>query len=1585
MMKIHQFLADLSERDIKLWVDGDELRCNAPKGMLTATLIKQLQERKAEILSFLRRAEQDSDRPPIQPRPKELAGEIPLSFAQQRLWFLDQLEGPNATYNIPMAYHLSGPLNVRALEKSLSEIGRRHEALRTTFPTKDGSPVQQIASSTLLRVPVVELQAVRAEEVEIERLVTREAQQPFDLERGPLWRVTLLQLATHSHVLLLTMHHIISDGWSMALFVRELSSLYEAFSHRDASLCEGKPSPLPELAIQYADFSVWQRQWLQGEVLRKQQSYWQQQLAGAPPLLTLPTDYPRPPVQSFRGSSLSFSLPKQLSLQLQAFSVKSDATLFMTLLAGFKTLLYRYSAQEDILVGSPIANRHLKEIQPLIGFFVNTLVLRTDLSGDSTFLELLGRVRQVALEAYKYQDLPFERLLKAVKIERNQSYNPLFTVMFVLQNTPPEQMILEGLSVTPLPVENNTAKFDLLLEMQESEAGLISRWEYNRDLFEPGTIKRMSHHFQTLLEAIVINPFQPIGKLPLLLDSEQHQLLIEWNDTQANYPHAAGKCIHQLFEQQVERTPDAIAVVFGDEQLSYRELNHRANQLAHYLIGLGMGGPLGGEVLVGICIDRSIEMVVGLYAILKAGGAYVPLDPTHPPERLAFMLADAEFPLILTQANLKERLKSLSDQRLLCLDSEWALVTQMPQTNPMTEVQAKNLAYVIYTSGSTGTPKGAMNTHQAILNRLLWMQETYQLTPTDSILQKTPFSFDVSVWEFFWPLMFGASLVVARPEGHKDLAYFVDIITREQITTLHFVPSMLQLFVEAEGLHGCTSLKRVICSGEALPFDLMQRFFAKITNVELHNLYGPTEAAIDVTYWECEPESQLRIVPIGRPVANTQIYILDRYLQPVPIGVPGELHIGGVQVARGYLNRPELTREKFIPNPFAQGQLYKTGDSCRYLPDGNIEFLGRLDYQVKIRGFRIELGEIEAVLARHADIRESIVMVHEYEDRSGEKYLVAYLVPHQTAELSTYQLRDYLADKLPDYMIPATFVVLEEFPLNANGKIDRKALPAPSVASKLASGIIYVPPQSEIETILVNIWQKTLKTTPIGILDNYFALGGDSIRVIQLINDAAKYGLSMSAVNVFQHQTIRGLAQHITEFDTAAPPPLPLVELPVAWRDKLPAQVADAYPAAAMSTFMLHHYAHDEPRSAVYHLQLGYYLQDDKLSLEAFKQALRILIKRHPIMRTTFISLSQPQNMPQDDAKWSLLQLVWSDLPFEINEEDIRHLTYPEQERFIENLMQKDRKNPFDSTNVEAPLFRLWLLCRSANSFEFVMSIHHAISDGWGNVIFFKELFATYARLKQGHKVDETPMPLIHKELVAIEKEMMASTEATTFWQQQLASHQEYLLEPRSSLEELKPLVVVYSQMIDNDLIIKLQTMVQTEGVSLRALFVSAFLVLLAEPRDAASITVGLVANGRSERLSDPLNSLGLFWYFVPFCHSVQADKIKQIKSVQNQLLEIDFYAHYPLNQILADQQKTDLFYATLNFVHFHHTDHVGAQDLQIQQERYYDKFHFPLNYTIIVNPLSGEIELSVTYNQLYFSPDSVALMLDKYLANLRG
>jgi amino acid adenylation domain-containing protein len=1014
-------------------------------------------------------------------------GELPLSYAQQRLWFLYEFEADKALYNIPVRLRVKGKLEVKALEQALNKIMQRHEVLRSRVAEVEGRAIQVIEEAVELKLRVEELageQEAGAGE-SVQRWIEEEISRSFDLRQGPMLRARVLKVKEAEHVLLVTLHHIAADGWSLGVLAREMKELY-------AGYVQGKESLLPELPIQYADYAVWQREWLKGGVEKEQLGYWREQLRGMSGVLELPGAGGRA-AMGHEGGIHRFSLSAQLVKGMKELGRKAGVTQFMTLLAGLQVVLSRYSGERDIAVGTPLAGRTREETEGLIGFFVNTVVLRTEVGGEQSFEELLKGVRETALGAYVHQDIPFEKLVEELQVEREGGRSPLFQVMCVMLNDEMKaRWELRGLEVEEEVVELGREKFDLTVQFVERGGKIEGEISYRRALYERGMVERLARHLGVLLERVVEDEGKRIREQELLTEGEREQILVKWNQTGVEYGRE--RCIHELFEEQVKKTPEAPALIFGNQELTYRDLNHRANQLAHYLRDLG----ITADSLIGICMDRSVEMVIGLLAILKAGGAYVPLDPNYPAERLTYMVRDSQVEVLLTQAALMEGslLKILPANRLktICIDREQNKINQYSSTNPGVWIAPENLAYMIYTSGSTGAAKGAMNHHGAIRNRLLWMQEAYCLKADDRVLQKTPFSFDVSVWEFFWPLMVGAVLVVARPEGHRDPNYLVDTIARHRITTIHFVPSMLEIFLQQPEAGRCPSLRRVICSGEALSPELSKKFFSQC-HAELHNLYGPTEAAVDVTFWECRRGQMERSIPIGWPIANIQMHVLDDDLRPVPVGVVGEIHIAGEGLGRGYWNRPELTALKFIPNPFTnQGgqRMYRTGDKGRYREDGALEFLGRLDHQVKIRGFRVELGEIETVLAQHAEVAQAVVIMRD--ERPGLKQLVAYVVCAESASVSPAELRSYLNDRLPDYMVPAAIVRLPELPLMANGKLDRSALPAPEFSHRVSRS-----PRTPEEEIIAALFANVLGLEQVSIDDNFFQIGGHSMLAMLLV------------------------------------------------------------------------------------------------------------------------------------------------------------------------------------------------------------------------------------------------------------------------------------------------------------------------------------------------------------------------------------------------------------------------------------------------------------------------------------------------------
>ncbi|HEY2389798.1 MAG TPA: amino acid adenylation domain-containing protein, partial [Candidatus Angelobacter sp.] len=1040
-------------------------------------------------------------------------GALPLSHAQQRLWILEQLDPENAAYNIPVVLKMSGQLNIPALEQGLSEVLRRHEVLRTSFPSNDGQPHLVIKPAAAWQVPVMDLSGMETAEQDMEarRIATYAASQTFDLGRGPLVRCILLRLGDHEHVVVCVMHHIVYDGWSREIFVREISVSYEAFAG-------GQPSLLPEVPIQYVDFAVWQRQWLQGSVLESELVYWKRKLAQAPPLLQLPASRTRPAVQSYRGGRELLQLSQKASEELNALSRRSGVTLFMTLLAAFKLLLHRWTAQDDIVVGTSVAGRTRPDIERLIGFFVNMLVLRTDCSGDPTFLELLARTRDVTLEAFAHQEMPFEMLVDQLQPRRNLGYPPLFQVMFSLQNAPASELALPSLTLSFLPMEETTAKYDLLLDMWEGPQGLSGALDYNADIFDSSAVKLMVRQYQGLLEQLLLAPQQHLSLIPLLSELEKEQLVVEWNRSESEYP--SHLCMHELFEAQAQKSPEDTALIFEAGRMSYGELNRKANRVARYLQSLGAGP---GK-LVGLCFEHSLDEVVALLGVLKAGSGYVPLDPQYPRQRLEFMLTDAQVSVVLTTEKLAANLPPGQEQ-IVCLDSDWPFIAQQLDTNLKNPGGPQDLAYVIYTSGSTGEPKGVAITHQSLVNYIWWAQTVYLQNERHGFALYSSLSFDLTVTSIYTALITGNLLIIFRPEGKEPP--LAEILEDGRVDVLKLTPSHLLLIKDRDNRG--SRIKRLIVGGEALTTKIAREIWQSFGGeVQIYNEYGPTEATVGCMIHKFDPGNDGAFVPIGRPAANAQIYVLDRWLNPVAQNMIGELYIAGHGLAQGYLNRPQLTNERFVSNPFIPGQrMYKTGDLAKWLPDGVLDYLGRADDQVKLHGFRVELGEIEAVLGRHSDLRESAVVLRE--DTPGDKRLVAYIVPSGETVPQIAELRRFMQQELPMFMTPSIFVELPSLPTTTNGKVDRRALPMPGTDRPQVEAV-YVEPQTMTERAIASIWQKVLQIEKTGIYDDFFQLGGQSIlaiQIIQRINQTFQVNIPMRAM--FEEPTIIGLALLVEE------------------------------------------------------------------------------------------------------------------------------------------------------------------------------------------------------------------------------------------------------------------------------------------------------------------------------------------------------------------------------------------------------------------------------------------------------------------------
>ncbi|MCG8617543.1 MAG: amino acid adenylation domain-containing protein [Desulfobacterales bacterium] len=1045
-------------------------------------------------------------------------GKLPLSFAQERLWFLERLMQGNPFYNMPVAWQVSGPLDIAVLQRSFNTVISRHEALRTGFDSENGKPVQHILSDAAITIPVTDI-SDRPEDrkpADVSKWIRTESRVLFDLATPPLVRAAVLTTGPEQYILLIITHHIISDGWSMGIMHREINAVYRAYA-------KGQPNPLPDLPVQYADYAGWQRQRLKGDLLSSQTEYWRRHLEGVS-TLDLHTDHPRPAMASYQGGSIPVRIPPELTARLRALSRSTGATLFMTLFAGFSALLHRYTGQEDIAVGTPIAGRMHRDTESMIGFFVNTLVMRTDLSGSPTFRDLLKRMRKTALDAYANQDLPFEQIVSELSPERDMSRNPIVQVAFALQNAPMDPPAFEGAKVSHFPLDSLMVRMDMEFHLQESGDELTGMLLFCRDLFEPDTMARMVGHFIQLLQDAAGHPDKGIADLEILGAKDKHRLLSQWNHTRRTYP--SGESFPTLFQAHTRNHPDATAVVFGDTRVSYRVLNRRTNRLAHRLRGLGVGP----EVLVGICMERSVEMIQAVLAVQKAGGAFLTLDTSYPAERINFMIEDSGVCLLLSQSHLAHRFFGTA-ARVICPEEDPS-VPQQPDTDLPVMTMPDNAAYLIYTSGSTGRPKGAINTHKGLYNLARAQDGTLGIGPESTVLQFAPASFDAFVWEILLALGSGATLCMGEKETLMPGPELIRLMERHGVTHALFPPSALGVLPDAH----LSDLGTIIVGGEACPPELAERWGR---NRNFINAYGPTESTVCTSMWKYT--GSCRKLPIGGPIDNSRLYILDKNDTPVPIGVPGELHIGGLGVSRGYLGRPGLTAERFIPDPFGDtpgGRLYRTGDLCRWLPDGTIEFMGRNDHQVKIRGFRIEPGEIEARLREHTDVREAVVIPRE--DRPGNKLLAAYLVPDETGSGPSSQfrerIRDHLRAALPEYMIPAFFVVLDALPLTPSNKIDIKALPAPEVPAGKAGAA----PRNDTEHAVAQVWKDVLNINDVGVYDNFFDIGGNSLLLMRIISGLKKrLGVELAVVDMFQYPNIDALCRHLNGGRSAAEEQVP--------------------------------------------------------------------------------------------------------------------------------------------------------------------------------------------------------------------------------------------------------------------------------------------------------------------------------------------------------------------------------------------------------------------------------------------------------------
>ncbi|WP_342026020.1 non-ribosomal peptide synthase/polyketide synthase [Cytobacillus pseudoceanisediminis] len=1333
---------------------------------------------------------------------------IKSSFSQQRLWIMDQIMPESPVYNMPYAVSLHGDLDTNALKKSLEEIVKRHEILRTVFDEVKGDVVQIILEPTSITLQLIDLIELSdsEREVKLSQKIKEEAEHLFNLKEGPLIRFLLVSKSKEEHVLILNMHHIISDGWSTSILIRELVQLYEAFTN-------SKQKPLQNLSIQYADFAHWQREYLQGEVMEKQLEYWKNKLTGELPVLQLPTTRIRQSVQSHRGITLDFHLDKGLSEDLKRLSSSQGVTMFMTLMAAFQTLLYRYSGQEDICVGTPVAGRNHKETEDLIGFFVNTLVIRNSFSGNPTFLELLKQVSSTALDAYQNQDIPFERLVEELQPERDMSQTPLFQTMFVMQNLPTESINIPGLSLRPLKIESQVSKFDLTLTMEEQKQGISCSFEFNLELFDTETIVQMFNHLHNLLVAITKYPEQSINNLPMLSEKERNQILVEWNNTGVAYP--ADETILHQFERQALKRPDAIAVTWKDQTLTYGQLNGKANQLARHLQKRG----IGRESLVGIAVERTPDMIVGILGILKAGGAYLPLDPNYPYERIEYILEDGQATLLLTQEGLLERLPK-SGAEPICLDTDWADIAVESTENLPSIATSDNLAYVIYTSGSTGQPKGVAICHRSAVALIHWAKKLYTEEELAGVLASTSLSFDLSVFEIFVTLSAGGGIILA--ENALDLP---QLPAREQVTLINTVPSAINELLKMDAIP--QSVRTVNLAGEALRSHLVEQLYDLDHIERVYNLYGPSE---DTTYstYSLVPRNNDRNPTIGRPISNTQLYVLDGSMQPVPIGVAGELYIGGDGLAREYLNRRELTAEKFVVNPFTaegKGRLYKTGDLVRYLANGELEYIGRLDHQVKVRGFRIELGEIEARLVKKPEVRDAVVLVRE--DVPGDKRIVAYVCATDT-NVEAETLRGEMQKEMPAYMVPSAFVMMDAFPLTPNGKIDRKLLPKPDFQTLLSKEDI--SPHNPIEEAVAGIWASVLGLEQIGIHDDFFKLGGHSLLATQAVsrmNAALKVKVTLRTL--FEAPTVAQISNQIERLHQEDISPIAI--LPVNEGDRVSLSFAQ------QQFWVMDRLLAD---GSVYNMPYVFRL-DGLIDIQVLEKSLNYLIERHSILRTVFVEEDRGPVQKITPASWMPLPVINIEEDFE---------------ETVRTKFNQERQYQFDLS--EGPLIRFSLLSKDEKESMLLLNLHHIIGDGWSMGILTRELIEIYSYFLKGEEPSLPNLPIQYADYANWQREWLQGDvleQQMEYWKDRLGGEIPVLQLPS---DRQRPAVQSYrgaseTFVIPDKLTSRLKEFGQSRGSTLFMTLLAAFQALLSRYSGQEDIAVGTPVAGRSKEETEGL------------------------------------------------------------------------------------------------------------------------------------
>jgi amino acid adenylation domain-containing protein len=1498
----------------------------------------------------------------------ETLNEYQASPQQIQVWRSQQNTSAIA-YRAQCAISISGALDKDRLGAALQKLLSKYETLRTVFHVlpEEIIPVQVITKDTFSfgREYDFSESDIESQEAECARIYFEMREAPFDFENGPLFRTALVTLSDDKSMMVWSLPALCGDKATLDNLLREVYKLYT----------EGGEVESTDEPIQYADLSQWHAELLESKEAEPGRVYWRSKDLSSLLTLKLPLEREYSEPYYFNPQLLSLPVDLSLSKEIEAMAISYDVPVSAILLACWYVLIWRLTRSSSVVLGVGCDGRNYDELKDAVGPLAKYLPVSLSLDADLRFDEVLTSISEITRGAYKWQECFSWNYIAQPDDEAPDSR--FFPVCFDFVEKH-ETYSDRSISFSMVEQYSCAEQFKVKLCCIETGDAIETEFHFDTSLINAEHVERIAGQYFSLLKSATGNPQGVIGNLSLLSDCERDQLLVAFNDTKKAFQEY--QAVHQLFEEQARLYPSSIAVLFEGKQLTYAELNAHANQLARRLKRFGVGA----EVKVAICAERSLEMIVALLAVLKAGAAYAPLDPSLPKERLAFILDDTRAPVLLTQKSLAG-LGPQGQAQIICLNEELETLIPESSENLAIDAEPENLAYVIYTSGSTGVPKGVMVEHRQLLNYVHSIVRILDLPVHSNFATVSTFAADLGNTVIFASLCTGGCLHLISQERASDADGLAEYFQRHRIDCLKIVPSHLAGLLVSSDVKDILPRERLVLGGDATGWNLVERFQALAPNCRLMNHYGPTETTVGVLTFPVEYETGERCsatLPLGRPIHNTQVYVLDSSLNPVPAWIPGEVYIGGANVTRGYLNQPALTSERFIPTPFGDesgARMYRTGDLARFLPDGTIEFLGRVDDQVKIRGFRVELGEIESVLSRHPNVRQAVVLARE--DKSGDKRLAAYMVTNDQPDFSLGELQGFLKDRLPDQMMPQIFVALKSFPLTPNGKVDRRALPEQD--GRESKSVDYVAPQNEIESILVSIWQKVLKVEQVGIHHNYFSLGGDSIRVIQIVHEIKKHNLPVVGMDVFQNPTVHKLAIHISkdaDGELGSEPPLELVKLSDEIMRSLPEDIEDAYPASRMQQFVLFYYAADHQKMGVYHLQHLYGMSDESFSLSAFKRALNLLVQKHPALRTVFLC----------ESSGHCLQMVKKKVAFSVKEDDIRNLCEQGQEAYIEAALAEDRCELFDSKNTDEPLFRCRVFIRSNNVIDFLMCLHHAIADGWGSVELGRDLIEFYQGVKGKNEFTLqpalAPRPNTYKEFIALEREILASTEAADFWRRHL-TNQNY--------KPLQKRVVAVDEIcesgghitISGELSGRLRSMAQDLGVSLKTMYVSAFVELIGSVTDEPVVTVGVVSNGRSERLSDPLKALGLFWNIVPLCSRVDhSDRHSRLLEIQQALIAIEQYARYPLPRILEDQQKPELFFATLNFLHFHNALEISwGDEVRLLSTRAHDKFHYPLNLAVLVDPKEQQVSLRAEYDLCYFSTESVKAMVGTYVELLNS